>query len=459
MALKMFPNWLSKSRSNTFGAPTDFLHSENGFRSILEVESMRADRSSMSFCLAVFRWPGTKRDDVDLSGFVKHLKSRMRTTDYAGQLDGGGIGVILWDTNEPGAQSFVQKLDLNHFATKVRQCELFVYPRERAKETQDESGDDQFTDEQQLLETVREANEELVELLRPDSSGEAGEPDVAKFERGSDAQWPAGSGAPSRASSQAETLSRGDSAPVVLLDEPRQLQPATDSVVEQVAQVQQRPALDRSLVPTVKPLEELFVRPLPLWKRAIDITGALVGLTVFLPLLVAVAAMIKLTSPGPVFFVQRRSGRGNKPFSMYKFRSMVTGAEAQKQDLMTLNEQDGPAFKIENDPRITAVGRLIRATSLDELPQLFNVLKGDMSLVGPRPLPCDESDACANWQRRRLNVTPGLTCIWQVKDRRTKIPFADWMRMDLRYIASRTFLHDVRLILKTIVTVVGRRGH
>ena len=142
---------------------------------------------------------------------------------------------------------------------------------------------------------------------------------------------------------------------------------------------------------------------------------------------------------------------------MYKFRSMVVDAEQRKRELLALNEQDGPAFKISADPRVTPLGRFLRTTSIDELPQLINVLKGDMSLVGPRPLPCDESDACRGWQRRRLDVTPGLTCIWQVRGR-SQVSFADWCRMDLQYVASRSLLRDVTLIALTLPAVLLRRG-
>src|SRR5262249_40417169 len=155
-----------------------------------------------------------------------------------------------------------------------------------------------------------------------------------------------------------------------------------------------------------------------------------------LPVLLLVALAIKLTSPGPVFFKQLRAGRGNKPFWMYKFRTMHVGADLIKDQLRAQSEQDGPAFKIKNDPRIHKLGRLLRITSLDELPQLWNVLCGDMSLVGPRPLPCQESDGCLGWQRRRLDVTPGLTCIWQVWGR-SRVSFNEWVRMDIEYIARR----------------------
>jgi len=204
-------------------------------------------------------------------------------------------------------------------------------------------------------------------------------------------------------------------------------------------------------------VDSLLQQPMPLWKRGLDVVGAAIGLIVLSPLLLAVAAAVKLTSPGPIFFRQLRSGYGGAPFVIYKFRSMVDGAERSRNSLAGMNEQDGPAFKIRSDPRVTPVGRLLRATSIDELPQLWNVLRGDMSLVGPRPLPCGESKATAGWQRRRLDVTPGLTCIWQTSDRRS-ISFNEWMRMDLRYLRSRSIRQDVKLILTTVLVVFrGKR--
>jgi lipopolysaccharide/colanic/teichoic acid biosynthesis glycosyltransferase len=204
-------------------------------------------------------------------------------------------------------------------------------------------------------------------------------------------------------------------------------------------------------------LESLFARPLPLWKRTLDICGAGLGLLLLAPLLGAVALAVHYTSSGPVFFVQQRSGLGGKRFAMYKFRTMVADAEARKTELMALNEQDGPAFKLTRDPRVTPLGRILRKLSIDELPQLWNVLRGDMSLVGPRPLPCRESAGCAPWQRRRLDVTPGLTCIWQVRGR-SAVSFDEWARMDLRYIRHRTLPHDLRLIAATVPAVLLGRG-
>ena len=204
-------------------------------------------------------------------------------------------------------------------------------------------------------------------------------------------------------------------------------------------------------------VETLLVRHLPWWKRAIDVVGATFGLIALSPVMIFSAILIKGTSRGPVIFRQRRAGLGGQPFWIYKFRTMSTDAEARKAALRKYSEQDGPAFKLSDDPRVTAVGRVLRETSLDELPQLWNVLKGDMSLVGPRPLPMDEAAECEQWQRGRLDVTPGLTCIWQVKGR-SRVSFAEWMRMDLSYIRRHGILHDVKILCETIPAVLMRRG-
>jgi lipopolysaccharide/colanic/teichoic acid biosynthesis glycosyltransferase len=206
-----------------------------------------------------------------------------------------------------------------------------------------------------------------------------------------------------------------------------------------------------------RPLAGVFVRPLPWWKRMVDLLGASLGLIVLAPLMALCAMVIKLESRGPVLFRQLRTGRGGKPFVMYKFRSMRVDAEAEKTALLEFNEQDGPAFKIKNDPRLTRFGRWLRSTSVDELPQLWNVVKGEMTLVGPRPLPCDEADGCELWQRRRLDVTPGLTCIWQVRGR-SRVSFDEWMRMDLQYIDSHSIGQDLTLLLATVGAVLRRTG-
>jgi lipopolysaccharide/colanic/teichoic acid biosynthesis glycosyltransferase len=203
----------------------------------------------------------------------------------------------------------------------------------------------------------------------------------------------------------------------------------------------------------------LYLADYPTWKRQIDVCSAVVGLVATSPLIAMAAVAIKLNSPGPVFFKQKRTGYHGRVFEMYKLRSMVITADEQKSALMELNERDGPAFKIANDPRVTFVGRILRATGMDEIPQLWNVLRGDMALVGPRPLPCDEDAQCLSWQRRRLETKPGLTCYWQTSKSR-RVSFSDWMRMDLRYYSRRSFVQDSYIVVRTVMAVfLGRVGH
>lgn len=190
-------------------------------------------------------------------------------------------------------------------------------------------------------------------------------------------------------------------------------------------------------------------------KRSIDIICSLAGIIVLSPVFLIVAILIKIEDPkGSIFFCQERNGQHPNTFKMYKFRSMVHNAEELLKDLQHKNEQTGPAFKMADDPRITKVGKFIRKTSLDELPQLFNILKGDMSLVGPRPPIPREVREYNSYQMQRLLVKPGLTCIWQVSGR-NNIGFDEWVDMDLEYIKTRNLLLDIKLILKTVKVLFG----
>jgi len=192
-------------------------------------------------------------------------------------------------------------------------------------------------------------------------------------------------------------------------------------------------------------------------KRALDLVGASIALVLSAPVMLLAALAIKIETHGPVLYRSTRVGRGGKPFTFYKLRSMVNGADRHRHHLSHLNECDGPVFKISRDPRVTVVGRFLRTTSLDELPQLWNVLRGDMSLVGPRPPIPDEVSHYQPWQMRRLDVRPGLTCLWQISGR-SRIGFEEWMRLDLEYIQRRSFRLDFRILLRTIPAVISREG-
>ena len=190
------------------------------------------------------------------------------------------------------------------------------------------------------------------------------------------------------------------------------------------------------------------------FKRLIDIIGSLIGLILASPILAVVGILIKLESKGPVIFSQTRVGLNGNEFKMYKLRSMVVNAEELKKKLEGQNEMSGPMFKIKDDPRITKVGKFIRKTSIDELAQLVNVLKGDMSLVGPRPSLPNEVEQFEDWMLERLEVKPGLTCYWQVMGR-NKIGFEEWMKLDVKYVRERSLGLDMKLIFKTFFVLFG----
>jgi exopolysaccharide biosynthesis polyprenyl glycosylphosphotransferase len=192
-------------------------------------------------------------------------------------------------------------------------------------------------------------------------------------------------------------------------------------------------------------------------KSAFDYVAGAIGFVLVLPLFLVICISIKTTSKGPVFFRQERSGLNGRRFQLYKFRTMVENAEALKETLKMQNEMTGPVFKVTNDPRITPVGNILRKLSLDELPQIINVLKGEMSLVGPRPPIPSEVEKYEPWQRRRLSMKPGITCIWQTNGR-NRIDFAEWMKMDLEYIDNWSLWLDLKLLIKTVPAVLLATG-
>ncbi|CEG33851.1 galactosyl transferase CpsE [Peribacillus simplex] len=192
-------------------------------------------------------------------------------------------------------------------------------------------------------------------------------------------------------------------------------------------------------------------------KRSIDIIGSLIGLMILSPIFLLIAILIKIEDPkGPIFFKQVRVGKDETEFQMYKFRSMVSDAEERLKDLLTLNEVSGAMFKMKEDPRITRIGKFIRKTSIDELPQLWNVLKGDMSLVGPRPPLLREVVEYSSYDRQRLLIIPGCTGLWQVSGR-SNLNFDQMVKLDLKYIEDRTFWFDLKIIFKTVLMIIGSK--
>jgi len=191
-------------------------------------------------------------------------------------------------------------------------------------------------------------------------------------------------------------------------------------------------------------------------KRALDVGGSLAALVLLAPLLVTIAVAVKLSSRGPVLFRQARVGKGGRTFGLLKFRTMYDGADELKHELLALNEADG-LFKIADDPRITPLGRFLRRCSLDEVPQFFNVLRGEMSLVGPRPLVVEEDSRIQGWLRRRLDVTPGMTGIWQVLGS-ARVPLHEMVKLDYLYRANWSLWLDIKILIRTVPFVLARRG-
>ena len=207
----------------------------------------------------------------------------------------------------------------------------------------------------------------------------------------------------------------------------------------------------------VRSLVDLLQVPTPRWKRALDIAGASLGLVLASPFMLVAAIGVKLSSPGPIFYTSTRSGLRGRPFRFFKFRTMYADAESRKHELLEQNEASGPVFKMNDDPRITPFGRWLRRTSIDEFPQFWNVLKGDMSLVGPRPPIPEETRYYSRWQRRRLEGRGGLTCIWQVSGR-SNVHFEDWVRMDIQYLEGPSFWRDLLILIQTFPAVFSCRG-
>lgn len=359
----------------------------------IQRESARADRSGGEFALVLFRIRNRDRSSLSTMRLAKTLLGRIRATDDIGWYDDDHMAVLLPDTAATGGWRFADAV-----------CGLASQRTHRPLCTVYSYPTKWFTDDNEA--------QAPAPLLRKDTNDTNGN-------------------------------GNGDGRYAV-----RNLIPYFLDGVK--SGLEQPPS-------AVHRLETLLVRPLPWWKRAIDVVGSSFGLLVASPILLGAAIAIKMSSKGPIMFAQKRAGLGGRPFTIFKLRTMIVDAEAVKAQLKAKNEQDGPAFKIKDDPRVTKVGKFLRKTSIDELPQLINVLLGDMTLVGPRPLPVNESDACEGWQRRRLDVTPGLTCIWQVKGR-SRVSFAEWVRMDVSYIRRRTFWHDVSILAQTVPAVLMRRG-
>ena len=457
MSLKAFHAWWQRRRIDPDAALLEALHSERQFRAILDVERMRVERGGGRFALVVARFDDSP--DRDFLLFAQYLRGRVRATDHAGLMGDRRIGVILWSTDAAGARQFIESIAVKGQDWTQPNYEAYVYPGADGGGDDLGDGPDEWAEERlqhdvcEILQTLHADDENDDENADVEEAGERSEgQDKTKALNyaGGDDSLPTPNShefSTTRGQQHVATLARQSATTETQLVAES---PAPADVINTSSCASVAPFL-------VQPMERLFVQPLPCWKRFIDLVGAVGGLIVLAPLLAMTALAVRWTSSGPSLFAQLRSGLGGRTFTLYKFRTMCVDAESHKAGLRQFSEQDGPAFKMSNDPRLTRLGKFLRKSCLDELPQLWNIVKGDMTLVGPRPLPCDEQAGCQGWQQRRLDVTPGLTCIWQVRGK-SKVSFTEWMRMDIRYIKARTLLQDVKLVVETIWAVVLRRA-
>lgn len=367
-------------------------------------ERARVDRNGQMFSMVVFYGSEGARPSESM---VNLLKERMRVYDTIGQLDSRRVAILLPETDSDGAWTFAD--DAVRRLANIQMgfnCEVYSYPKDWAD---------------------REGNRRR----GPSSTSET---------------W---RDAPEREESSDSTGTDG----------PRTLQIVESQRAAAVAEAE--PSLEPVRVTETRPVHDLapvFVEPTQPIRRAIDLIVSGTAILLLSPVYLSVALLVKVTSPGPVFFVQQRAGLGGKPFPFFKFRSMYVDAERRRKEVLAQNKhKSGPIFKMENDPRITPLGRFLRRSSLDELPQLLNVFRGEMTLIGPRPPRLDEVVKYEPWQRRRLEVKGGLTCIWQVSGR-SEIGFEDWVRMDIQYQEKRSFAFDAKLLLKTVGAVLSGRG-
>jgi len=413
--------WGLKNRSSVSQHVRSFasggILEEQTFWNIVRTEKERADRSGVPVTVAIFT---VQHDESNPASFPAYnaaalcslLRKTARMTDHVGIAGDSQLGVVLWGTRDLGAYRFVNRLS-DAASQLSSDCRLFVYP------TVPEEG-------------TAKINGSVDEIL-----SRVGQPGRQVLDRIADVE-----------DKLAQAL---DVETPVVKDQ--DITHDDDSLQFGDEETQDSPALNVK----VEPLEKLFLNSHPWWKRTMDVVGAACGLIVLSPVLLSVAAVVKATSPGPILFRQTREGHGGRLFTINKFRTMRVGADAEKAALQAKNEQHGPAFKMEHDPRITPVGSFLRKTCLDELPQLWNVLVGDMALVGPRPLDYRESSQIARWGRRRLNVMPGLTCIWQVHGK-SNVSFNEWMRMDIRYARRISLTQDLRLVLATLKQMLLRKA-
>ena len=443
-------------------APHPLVHSQEDFENEIAKETERSNRRDRrrEFGLILFDFSDRQVNDKTINNLAHDFAKRLRISDTIGWFD-LRLAVLLPETERLGAVAVAN--DLGGIATNhgvSLETSVSIYPwddalSQVAKDLRQESnyvtGNKSFQDDDSTGGGTGGGSVSHSETVRHDQAHSVGKShlrskssDVSRGDLRSDGdgmmatlQVGAGSATATATAPVAEAFTATQIASL--------LSPEAELELDDMATFGTGVSIQFCRAKT------------PVWKRAIDIFGSSVGILLLSPVFIGAAVAIKLSAPGPVFFRQMREGKDGVAFGILKFRTMVVDAEAKQAALREQSEQDGPAFKLKNDPRITKVGKYLRKSCIDELPQLFNVLMGQMSLVGPRPLPVGESQECSVWQRKRLSVLPGCTCIWQARGGRD-IKFAQWMRMDLEYIRKRSLMYDLRLIFETVYLAVLHKG-
>ncbi len=435
----------SRERETSLVPAADFspslkLLSDAEFALEIKKEISRSNRRQLAREFSLLQFPSVLQAPIDetLRSVLERVWQRIRISDALGWHN-GKLAILLPETDRQGATELAKTLASRLSSLPAGNpiaVEITVYP---------------WDDE--LISSADELNS----LPLPGSGDPFGEHE--RFEESVDSQMNDANDLDSDYNGLSIN-SQNREGQIATMEKPKRdvAKRADDAVSQRTFRRRLRRATDLIFKQDQQLTRFAPIRSTPVLKRTLDVVIAGLGLTVLSPFFAVAAIAIKSTSPGPIFFAQIREGKDGKVFKILKFRTMVVEAERMQADLRHKSEQDGPAFKLTEDPRVTLIGKYLRKSCVDELPQLVNVLMGDMSLVGPRPLPVGESYGCKAWHRARLTVLPGLTCTWQASGRRGDIKFDEWMRMDLNYIEQQSLWFDVKLLFRTAIIAVLHRG-
>ncbi len=424
--------WLRRSTRGS-----RFAVSQPEFKAAFQREKALAIRNLRSFSLVVFQPSDPKSSRA--TDLLPILEERVRCYDTVGCLGAERLAALLPETDEQGTEALVDAI-LRQAAEIGVDFGYRIHSYPIVEEVSDSGPDDP-------VDSAADDGDEL-----DDDFTQGGE---ASRSGGQAATRTGGGVALLERESAVRTQPDTTAGPLPTAEELEAPTEAEEEEAQREPDLQKEHACkEKAFALDIGPLETTEVS---LLRRLLDIAVSGTALMLLAPLFLVVGILVKVTSKGPIIFKQQRAGQGGKPFWFFKFRSMRVDAEKIREQLAESNEKDGPIFKIKNDPRMTPIGRFLRKTSIDELPQLWNVLRGDMTLVGPRPPMLNEVAEYEPWQRERLNVKGGLTCVWQVSGR-SEIGFEEWVRMDLRYAQRRSMSLDLMLLLRTAEAVVSGKG-